>query len=174
MRPSAALQAELEERRAALIRLRRIKVPYDDPRILNLGYGSPSSARKDFYRAVKERKDATQAEVDAYREEQNEVIEALLETFLPLAVNERDLKAADVVLKALDQQAGLNGWKAAVKAELSGPGGTPMQLQHTTLAKMYDLIRTAGDADDEDDDLDDETDGAYDEDSDDDSDPAQP
>jgi len=176
---SAAEQAVIEERRAALIRLRRTKVPYDDPRILDLGYGSPGVARKDFYRAVKERKDATKAEVDAYREEQNEVIEALLETYLPLAVDEKDIKAADLVLKALDQQAGLNGWKAAVKAELSGPGGTPMQLQHTTLARMYDLIRTAGDGDAEDnpdDDFDDEdADGQYvDEDTDDDGDPAQP
>jgi hypothetical protein len=149
---SAAKQAEVEERRAALIRLRRTRTPYDSPDIRNLGYETASAARKDFYRAVTARRQATAAEVADYREEQNEIFESLLDTYLPLATAEEspDHKAAELVLKTLERQARVNGWEEALKAELSGPGGGPMRVGPATLAELQDLITTAGDPDDED------------------------
>jgi len=169
----AAKIAEVEERRAALIRLRRQRTPYDSPEILALGYESPNAARKDFYRAVTARRKATEAEVADYREEQNEIFESLIDTYLPLAIgaddNAPDHKAADLVLKTLERQAKVNGWEEALKAELSGPGGGPLKVKATAVASLINLINTAGDADDED--LDDDIDDQDDEDADDDSDP---
>lgn len=148
-----AVQAEIDERRAKLIRLRRNRVPYDSPEILGLGYDSPNSARKDFYRAVTARRKATEAEVADYREEQNEIFESLLDTYLPLALGQGaedpDLKAADLVLKTLERQAKVNGWEAALKAELSGPGGTGIPVRAETLTELRNLINTAGDPDDD-------------------------
>lgn len=155
MRTSKALQAEIDERRTKLIKLRRTKTPFGSQKVLDLGYSSEAVARKDFYRAVMERKDATEAQVAAYREEQNEVIEALLETYLPLAINEKDIKAAEMVLKLLERQSKLNGWESALKAEVSGPGGGPVAVRASTITELQKLIRTAGDPDAEDDDLDD-------------------
>ena len=150
----AAKLAEVDERRAALIRLRRKRVPYDSPEILALGYDTPNAARKDFYRAVTARRKATEAEVADYREEQNEIFESLLDTWLPLAIGDDDTapdhKAADLVLKTLERQAKVNGWEEALKAELSGPGGGPMKVKATAVASLISLINTAGDPDDED------------------------
>lgn len=166
---SAAVQAEIDERRAKLIKLRRKRTPYDSPEILGLGYSTPDVARSDFYRAVTARRQATAAEVAAYRDEQNEIFESLLDTYLPLALGSSedapDLKAADLVLKTLERQAKVNGWEAALKAELSGPGGTGIPVRAETLSELRNLIRTAGDPD-EDDDLPDDTDGDPDDDGD--------
>lgn len=154
---SAAKTAEVHERRTALIKLRRQRVPYDDPRVLELGYSTGDVARKDFYRAVTARREATEAQIADYREEQNEIFESLLDTYLPLALgsdeNPPDQKAADLVLKTLERQAKINGWEAALKAELSGPGGSSIPVRAETLTELRDLIRTAGDPDDETDDL---------------------
>lgn len=149
---SAAKTAEVEERRAALIKLRRKRVPYDSPDILGLGYETPNAARKDFYRAVTARRKATEAEVADYREEQNEIFESILDTYLPLATHPEnpDHKAADLVLKTLERQAKVNGWEEALKAELSGPGGTGIPVRAETINELRNLIRTAGDPDDED------------------------
>jgi hypothetical protein len=145
----------MEQRRAKLIKLRRIRTPYDSPEILELGYQSAAAARKDFYRAVTARREATAAEVAGYREEQNEIFESLLDTYLPLALgtdeDDPDLKAAELVLKTLERQAKVNGWEAALKAELSGPGGGGIPVRAATINELRDLIRTAGDPDEEDD-----------------------
>lgn len=150
---SAAAQAEINERRAKLIKLRRTRTPYDSSEILDLGYSSPDSARKDFYRAVTARRQATAAEVAAYRDEQNEIFESLLDTYLPLAINDEnpDPKAAKLVLDTLERQARTNGWEAALKAELSGPGGTGIPVRAETIDELRNLIRTAGDPDEDDD-----------------------
>jgi len=150
---SAAAQAEIDERRAKLIKLRRTRTPYDSPEILGLGYSSPDVARKDFYRAVTVRREATAAEVAAYRDEQNEIFESLLDTYLPLAIDDDnpDPKAAKLVLDTLERQARTNGWEAALKAELSGPGGAGIPVRAETLSELRNLIRTAGDPDEDDD-----------------------
>lgn len=170
----AAKIAEVEERRAALIRLRRKRVSYEHPDILALGYSSPDAARKDFYRAVTARREATAAEVAGYREEQNVIYESIIDTYLPLALGSEeqppDHKAGELVLKTLHQQARTNGWEEVLKAELTGPGGGPMQLKATAVANLIDLINTAGDEDEDDDTLGADPD---DEDADDDGDPDQ-
>lgn len=165
MAASKDKQAEVFERRAQLIRIRRErpKKPFDSPEILALGYISGDAARKDFYRALEERRKKLDIEVTAYREEQNEILDTLLETHLPPAV-QGDIKASELVLKLLERQAKLNGWEEALKAELSGPGGGPVPIRGATLAELRNLIRTAGDPDDEDDDLDDSADGDVDDD----------
>ncbi|MFJ1993089.1 hypothetical protein [Streptomyces asiaticus] len=145
---SKAEQAAIDERRTALIKLRRTKTPFDSTEVLSLGYSSAAAARKDFYRAVVERKEATQAEVSAYREEQNEVLESLFETFMPQALD-GDIKAGEMILKLLERQSKLNGWEAVLKAELSGPDGGPMVMRKATLAELNQLIRTVGDTNDD-------------------------
>lgn len=152
---SAAKTAEVNERRAALIKLRRQRIPYDDPRILELGYTAADVARSDFYRAVTARREAVAAEVSAYRDEQNEIFESLLDTYLPLALGSEeaspDSKAAKLVLDTLERQAKVNGWEAALKAELSGPGGSGIPVRAETLNELRNLINNAGDPDEDDD-----------------------
>lgn len=154
---SKAELADVDERRKQLIALRRKRTPYDSRKILDLGYSSPEAARKDFYRAVTARREATEAEVAAYRDEQNEIFESLLDTYLPRATDdtEPDYKAAELVLKTLERQAKVNGWEEALKAELSGPGGGPMRVAAATIDELTQLINAAGDPepDGEDDDL---------------------
>jgi hypothetical protein len=166
---NSAVQAEIDARRAALIKLRRIRTPYDHPDILNLGYSSADSARKDFYRAVTARRKATEAEVADYREEQNVIFDSLLDTYLPLALGakegEPDPKAAKLVLDTLERQARVNGWEAALKAELSGPGGGAVPIRAATISELHELIRTAGDPD-QDEDLETDADAGEDEDDD--------
>lgn len=156
MPASKVKQAEVDERRTALIKLRRAnpKLPFFDPQVLALGYTSDSAARKDFYRALEDRRKDLATEVTAYREEQNEVLEALLTRYLPLALDDEqpDHKSAEMVLKLLERQAKLNGWESALKAELSGPGGGPMQVGPTSLAELRAAIVANGDPDDEDED----------------------
>lgn len=147
---SRAVQAEIADRRAKLIRLRRAGVPYDDPRILNLGYGGPSSASKDFVRALEERRDDQAAEASVYRQEQNERLEALLEAHWGAATSGEDHKAAELVLKLLDRGAKLNGLDAPVRAEVSGPDGAGVPIGPVGLTELRNLIQTAGDPDDED------------------------
>ncbi|MFD5848271.1 hypothetical protein [Streptomyces chartreusis] len=152
MAASKDKQAEVFERRTQLISIRRErpKKPFDAPEILALGYISADAARKDFYRALEDRRKRLDIEVTAYREEQNEILDRLLETHLPAAV-EGDIKASELCLKLLERQAKLNGWEEALKAELSGPGGGPVPIRGETLAELRNLIRTAGDPDEEDD-----------------------
>lgn len=152
---SAAKLAEVEERRAALIRLRRTRTPYDSPKILELGYESPSVARKDFYRAVTARREATAAEVADYRAEQSQIISDLLDTYLPMALgddgNDPDPKAAKMVLELLERDSRLNGYEAILKAELSGPGGGAIPISAASINELRSLINTAGDPDPDDD-----------------------
>jgi hypothetical protein len=156
---NSAVQAEIDERRAALLKLRRENpaMRFHDPRILALGYSSDGHARKDFQRLLEIRRKDLDAEVTAFREEQNEVLESLLAVYVPQALGlkgEPDIKASELVLKLLERQAKLNGWEAALKAELSGPGGGAVPIRAATINELRDLIHTAGDPDDGDDDLD--------------------
>ncbi|MFI9194161.1 hypothetical protein ACIG0A_33285 [Streptomyces californicus] len=166
---SKADQAAVDERRAKLVSLRRRrpKVPFDSEEVLALGYTSPSVARKDFYRALEAQRKELKIEVTAYREEQNEILDTLLETHMPAALT-GDIKASELVLKLLQQQAKLNGWEEALKAELTGPNGGPMTISPVGLTKLRELIQTSGDPDedfedqdpgDEEGDLDDSDDG---------------
>ncbi|MFD7980198.1 hypothetical protein [Streptomyces sp. NPDC059071] len=183
---SLAEQAEVAARRAELIRLRLRGVPFNDPRILGLGYASPQAASKDLIRALEANRDAAAAEASVYRQQENERLDALLTAVWAQATEERplygkdgefignavDMRAVDTVLKLMDRRAKLNGLDMPVKTEVSGPGGGAVRLDHVNLAELNKLIATAGDPDP--DELDDEDDELryVDEDEDDDSTPA--
>ncbi|MEU9849247.1 hypothetical protein [Streptomyces sp. NPDC047985] len=150
--------AEIAERRAALIKLRRAGVPFDDPRILALGYTSRGAATKDFYRAICERRDEQAAEASAYRQEENERLDDLLAAAWPMATELRpvfnkegdeigqsiDLKAVDTVLKLMERRAKLNGLDMPVRTELSGPDGGAVPFGNGGLAELSALIGFAG------------------------------
>lgn len=146
--PKAEL-AEVAERRANLIKLRRAGVRFEDPRILGLGYSSRGAATKDFKRALEERRDEQSAEASVYRQEANERLDALLEAHWEAATSGEDPKSAELVLKLMDRQAKLNGLDMPVKAELSGPDGGGVPIGPVGIATLRQLIQTAGDPDDE-------------------------
>ncbi|MFD3516349.1 hypothetical protein [Streptomyces sp. NPDC058657] len=161
MTASKAKQAEVATRRAALVRLRRAGIPFEDERILSLGYSSRTSASKDLIRALEERHKDQAAAVAVYRQEENERLDALIQAAWPVAtapspildkdgtvVGEAlDLKAIDTVLKVMDRRAKLNGYDMPVKTELSGPDGGGVPLGPVNLAELRSLIQAAGDPD---------------------------
>jgi Arc/MetJ-type ribon-helix-helix transcriptional regulator len=156
---SKAEQAEIAERRAQLVRLRRIGVPFDDERILSLGYSSRSHATKDLVRALKERSTEQAAEVSVYRQQENERLDALLEAVWTRATKpspifdregmqigeEIDTKAIDTVLRLMDRRAKLNGYDMPVKTELSGPDGGAIPFSSDELDELTALIEISGD-----------------------------
>ncbi|MGW5697847.1 hypothetical protein ACWEWX_45630 [Streptomyces asiaticus] len=144
MAKSKAERAEVAERRTKLIQLRRAGVCFDDPRILALGYSSRQHASKDLIRALQERRDEQAAEISVYRQEENERLDALLEAHWPAAVETRDPKAAEFVLKLIDRRAKLNGLDAPVRTELSGPDGGAVPLGGGALSELNKLIAIAG------------------------------
>ncbi|MFJ9799838.1 hypothetical protein [Streptomyces sp. NPDC101145] len=171
MPASKAQQAETAERRAALIRLRLAGVPFEDERILSLGYASRGAASKDLIRALEERRDEQDAAASVYRQQENERLDALLEAVWDKATKpstvygkdgeplgeEIDLKAVDTVLKLMDRRAKLLGLDMPVKTELAGPGGGALRLSAVSLAELNNLINTAGDLDPDADSEDDDT-----------------
>lgn len=182
MTASKAHQTEVSERRRQLARLRRQGIRFDDERILNLGYSSASSARRDMNRALTRNRDEEKLEVSVYRQQENERLDSLLEAIWPRAtepspvfdkegnqVDEAiDMRAVDTALRLLDRRAKLNGLDMPVKAELSGPGGGAVPIGAAGIAELRSLINAAGDPDDQDGDL--EGDSASDGDVDDDGD----
>jgi hypothetical protein len=157
MPPSKLKRDEVTVRRIQLLKLRRQGVRYDDERILDLGYASASSARRDLNRALEEHRDEEAAEASIYRQQENERLDALLEAAWPRATQphpvfskdgqivgeEIDMRAVDTVLRLMDRRAKLNGLDMPVKAELSGPDGGAIPLGGT-LAELNALIDTAG------------------------------
>ncbi|MEU6016981.1 hypothetical protein ABZ826_23900 [Streptomyces sp. NPDC047515] len=151
---SKAKMAEVAERRATLIKLRRAGVPFEDPRILDLGYTTRGAATKDFYRAICERRDEQAAEASAYRQEENERLDALLAAAWPMATELRpvfnregdevgqeiDLKAVDTVLKLMDRRAKLNGLDMPVRNEVTGADGGPLALSSASPEDLAALI----------------------------------
>ena len=178
MPASKAQQAETAARRADLIRLRRRGVPFDDSRILDLGYASSGAARKDLVRALKANLDDEAAEASVYRQQENERLDALLAAVWPQATEKRpvfdkegmvvgdavDVRAVDTVIRLIDRRAKLNGLDAPATVEVSGPGGGAVRLDHVGLAELNQLIKTAGEPDDADEDDEDDEDAYVDED----------
>lgn len=169
MPASKAHQADVAARRADLIRLRRKAVPFDDDRVLALGYNSAGAARKDLIRALKANRDDEAAEASVYRQQENERLDSLLAALWPQATekrpildregnvvgNEVDVRAVDTVIRLIDRRAKLNGLDAPATVEVSGPGGGAVRLDHVGLAELNKLIATAGEPDGQDDDEDD-------------------
>ena len=180
--------AEVAARRTQLIKLRLQGVRFDDERILALGYTTSGSARKDLIRALAAHVEDEKAAASVYRQQENERLDALLEAVWDRATvphpvfdregvhlcDEIDVRAVDTVIRLIDRRAKLNGLDI-LKAELSGPGGGPVPIGPVGIAELRELIRTAGDPDEDDDespDDPDDSDSAEDEAGDDDGDDA--
>lgn len=165
---SKAKQADVADRRARLVKLRLAGVKFDDPRILALGYASRQAASKDMIRALEEHREEEAAAVSAYRQQENERLDTLLEAVWEKATRpspvfnkerevvgeEIDVRAVETVLKLMDRRAKLNGLDMPVKSELSGPDGGPLRLGAVTGAELDLLISAAGDPDTGEDDAD--------------------
>lgn len=148
---------EVIVRRTKLLKLRREGVPYDDPRIEELGYSSPNAARKDLVRALQAHRDEEAAEVSIYRQQENERLDALLEAAWPRATQPSpvldkdgevidhvlDMRAVDTVLKLMDRRAKLNGLDMPTKAEVTGANGGPLQMSQASNAEL-EAIMNAG------------------------------
>ncbi|MFF6903440.1 hypothetical protein [Streptomyces hydrogenans] len=161
MPASKAQQAETAERRAKLVRFRRMGVPFDDPRILDLGYSSRGAASKDLIRALESNRDDEAAEVSVYRQQEGERLDSMLAALWPQATEERpqygaegkyigkgvDVRAVDSVLRIIALRAKLFGLEMPAALEVSGPGGSAVRLDHVGLAELNTLITTAGDPD---------------------------
>lgn len=157
-------QDEVTVRRTKLLELRLQGVRYDDERIEDLGYSSPSAARKDLTRALEAHRDDEAAAASVYRQQENERLDALLEAAWPRATepspvfnkdgeivsHELDMRAIDTVIRLIDRRAKLNGLDMPVKAELTGAGGGPLTIGAGGLAELQNLINTAGDPDPDD------------------------
>ncbi|MFJ7990259.1 hypothetical protein [Streptomyces sp. NPDC096351] len=177
MPASKAHQADTAARRADLIRLRRQGVPFDDARILSLGYSSSGAARKDLVRALQANRDEESAEASVYRQQENERLDVLQAAVWPQATEKRpiyskeglpigegvDIRAVDTLLRLIDRRAKLNGLDAPAAVELSGPGGGALRLDHANLATLNRLIETAGDPDPAEDDEEEEETSTYEE-----------
>ncbi|MFF8610777.1 hypothetical protein ACF06X_33265 [Streptomyces sp. NPDC015346] len=151
---SKAKQAEVHDRRAKLIRLRREGVPFDDPRILGLGYTSRNAATKDLIRALAENRDAESAEASVYRQQENERLDALQAAIWPQATEKRtvysrdgspigesvDVQAQATVLKIMERRAKLNGLDMPVQTEVSGIAGGPIAVSTADPEKLAAII----------------------------------
>ncbi|MEU1327239.1 hypothetical protein [Streptomyces microflavus] len=171
------VEAETAARRAKLLKLRRQGIPYDDPRIMDLGYATSGAARKDLTRALQHHHEEEAAEASVYRQQENERLDALLtavwdKATTPSPVFDKDheivdhvidLKAVDTVLKLMDRRAKLNGLDMPVRAELSGPDGGPMQLGPVSEAELEVLMSLGRSAAQRQGDAEEEADGDTDE-----------
>jgi hypothetical protein len=169
MSASKAQKAETAARRTKLIQLRLAGVPFDDPRVLGLGYKSRQHASKDMIRALEKRRDEQDAAASVYRQQENLRLDALLEAVWPHATNpvrlvtdkddpdaepeeKFDRSAIDVALRLLERRAKLNGLDMPIQAEVSGPGGGPLQLAPASVHTLHSLIGIAGEPDPDEDD----------------------
>ena len=107
----AARTAATHERRAKLIQMRVRGLPYE--RIaLDLAYTSASAARKDFTRAKEEARELATVEAETWRELESDRYDAIIHAHWDSATSGDDLKAADLVRKAIGDQASLWGIKS--------------------------------------------------------------
>lgn len=145
---------EVAVRRTQLLALRRQGVRFDDQRVEDLGYSSPSAARKDLTRALEAHRVEEAAEIHTYRQQENERLDALLEAAWPRATKPSpvfdkdgevidhvlDVRAVDTVLRLMDRRAKLNGLDMPVKAELSGPDGGVIPFSTGEASELLALI----------------------------------
>ena len=134
---------EVNERRTALVRLRRAGVNFDDPRILALGYATRGAASKDFYRLMKKRAADEAAEVALYRQESKERLLNLLASVWPAATgtgDDLDLKAHEQARKIVSDLDDLLGTKTPVRTEISGPDGGAIPFNSGEAAEILALI----------------------------------
>jgi hypothetical protein len=138
MPASKAQQAVTAKRRANAIALKLAGMDFETI-AERLGYSDPGAARKDFWRAVQKNRIEEKQAVDDLREVEGQRLDRLQAAVWAKAVK-GDIKAVETVLKVISQRARLFGLDAPVKAEVSGPGGGPLQLGPATTAELEALI----------------------------------
>jgi hypothetical protein len=145
---------EVTVRRTKLLALRRQGVRYDDERVEALGYKSPNAARRDLTRALEAHRVEEAAEIGAYRQQENERLDELLQAAWPQATTptpirdkegnvvgeEINMRAVDTILRLMDRRAKLNGLDMPVKTELSGPDGGPLRLDQAGAAELKAIM----------------------------------
>jgi len=144
-----AKRAQVADRRQKAITLRLAGMDWQSIAD-RLGYADRGAACKDVARALETNLAEQSQAADTLREVESLRLDRLQAAAWPSAVK-GDLKAIETVLKVIDRRVKLQGLDMPLRAELSGPDGGPMQLQHANLAKLYDLIDAAGDEDPDDD-----------------------
>jgi hypothetical protein len=119
MPASKAKQAEVAARRAKAIAM---KIAGADWQTIAdaLGYASRGAAHTDVTRALEANHKAEAEQVDTLRDVETQRLDRLQAAFWSKAVNERDPKAAEVILKCVAARAKLLGVEAPVKTEHSG------------------------------------------------------
>lgn len=162
MPASKAQRAKTADRRGKAIALRLAGMDWQTIAD-RLDYASRGAACVDVNRALEANLAEQSQAADTLREVETLRLDRLQAAAWPSAVK-GDLKAIDTVLKVIDRRIKLQGLDMPLRAELSGPDGGPMQLEHANLAKLYELIDVAGEE------LVDDTDGTDEEDPDDDRD----
>lgn len=148
MPASKAQRAKTADRRGKAIALRLAGMDWQTIAD-RLDYASRAAACVDVNRALEANLAEQSQAADTLREVESQRLDRLQAAAWPSAVK-GDLKAIETVLKVIDRRVKLQGLDMPLRAELSGPDGGPMQLQHANLAKLYDLIDTAGDEDPDD------------------------
>jgi hypothetical protein len=147
MPASKAQQAATAKRRAQAIAL-RLAGMNDDTIAERLGYASRQAASKDIHRALEANRLEEQQQVETLRYVEGQRLDRLQAAVWAKAAK-GDLKAVETVLKVMAQRTRLFGLDAPVRAEVSGPGGGAVQVGAVSIAELRDLIRAAGDPDDE-------------------------
>lgn len=149
MGTSKLQQAVTAKRRSQLIALRIAGMDFDTI-AERLEYADAGSARKDFWRTVQRNRLEEKEAVENLRDVEGRRLDRLQAAVWPKALK-GDLKAVETVRRLIAERIRLYGVAEPVRAEVSGPDGTPVPLAAAGIAELRNLIRAAGDPDDLDD-----------------------
>lgn len=148
MPASRAQQAATAKRRAQAIALRLAGMDFDTI-AERLRYANRGAASKDIHRALEANRIEERQQVETLREVEGQRLDRLQAAVWAKAIK-GDLKAVETVLKVIAHRTRLYGLDAPVKAEVSGPGGGSIPIGPVGLAELKNLIRTAGEPDEDD------------------------
>ncbi|MFF2411871.1 hypothetical protein [Streptomyces sp. NPDC058092] len=133
MPASKTKQALTAERRKEMFRRRAAGESMED---IAASFGmSRSTLSKDFTRAYRAYIEEEKAEAEVWRKFQTDRYERLLAAVWPDALD-GDVRANEQARKLVADLSDLNGWKAPVRAEVTGADGGPLSL---TTASPDDL-----------------------------------
>lgn len=137
MPASRTQQALTAERRAEMFRRRRAGESMTD---IAASFGmSRQTLSKDFTRAYRAYLEEGKAEADIWRQFQTDRYEQLLAAVWPEALA-GDVRANEQARKLVADLSELNGWKAPVRAEVTGADGGPLSLSSASPDDLAALI----------------------------------
>ncbi|MEU5420365.1 hypothetical protein [Streptomyces sp. NPDC020667] len=173
-RPNRAVQAAITQRRTDAVDLRVAGVGWPaigrklaaDPSINSDGHAYPQGYGIDRYRqglappsdkrlielacrdvskALKGRAAELSRSTDELRQLMMERLECLFFPMYKLAVRSGDYWATDRAVRIIERECRLLGLDQPVRTELSGPGGTPVNVEAGGLGELERLVGLAGD-----------------------------